>query len=98
MKRTDTTTLAAAMDVLAREIQSGDGVANLAIQEAADRLRELERVAAKCQHALAVVTEPHGAGKNVAVGNAWHLCRMAEVEARAAMGSVGNERTATDGE
>ena len=31
------------MDVLAREIQSGDGVANAAIAEAADRLRELER-------------------------------------------------------
>ena len=41
--KTKTETLAAAMDVLAREIQSGDGVANAAIAEAADRLRELER-------------------------------------------------------
>jgi hypothetical protein len=40
--RTDTLTLATAMDVLAREIQSGDGIANAAIAEAADRLRELE--------------------------------------------------------
>ena len=44
--RTDTLTLASAMDVLAREIQSGDGVANAAIAEAAQRLRELEWEAA----------------------------------------------------
>lgn len=41
-ERTDTKTLADALDVLAREIQSGDGVANAAIAEAAERLRELE--------------------------------------------------------
>ena len=41
MKKTKTETLAAAMDVLSREIQSGDGVANAAIAEAAERLREL---------------------------------------------------------
>lgn len=45
--RTDTETLAKAMDVLARDIQSGDGAANAAIQEAADRLRELEGVVLK---------------------------------------------------
>jgi len=39
--RTDTVTLASALDVLAREIESGDGVANAAIAEAAGRLREL---------------------------------------------------------
>lgn len=39
-KKTDTLTLAYAMDALAREIQSGDGIANAAIAEAADRLRE----------------------------------------------------------
>lgn len=38
--RTDTATLAAAMDILARGIQSPDGVANAAIREAAERLRE----------------------------------------------------------
>ena len=43
MKRTHTATLAKAMDALARDIQSGDGVANAAIHEAAERLRELER-------------------------------------------------------
>jgi hypothetical protein len=41
MRKTKTETLAIAMDVLAREIQSSDGVANAAIAEAADRLREL---------------------------------------------------------
>ena len=40
--KTKTETLAKAMDVLAREIQSGDGVANAAIAEAAQRLRELD--------------------------------------------------------
>ncbi len=41
-KKTETLTLAAAMDVLAREIQCPDGVATSAIAEAAHRLRELE--------------------------------------------------------
>ena len=41
-KKTETLTLAAAMDVLAREIQCPDGVATSAIAEAAQRLRELE--------------------------------------------------------
>ena len=41
-QKTETLTLAAAMDVLARDIQSDDGVANAAIAEAAQRLRELE--------------------------------------------------------
>jgi hypothetical protein len=44
-ERTDTKTLADALDVLAREIESGDGIANAAIAEAAQRLRELEKVA-----------------------------------------------------
>lgn len=50
----DTATLAAAMDVLAREIDSLDGVANAAIAEAAERLRELlaevERLSAENLH------------------------------------------------
>jgi CII-binding regulator of phage lambda lysogenization HflD len=41
--RTDTLTLASAMDILARDIQSSDGAANAAIAEAAQRLREVER-------------------------------------------------------
>jgi chromosome segregation ATPase len=40
--KTPTPILADAMDILARDIQSGDGVANAAIYEAAGRLRELE--------------------------------------------------------
>ena len=40
--KTDTHTLAAALDALARDIQSEDGVANAAIAEAAQRLREIE--------------------------------------------------------
>jgi ABC-type transporter Mla subunit MlaD len=39
-KRTDTATLIQAMRILARDIQSDDGVANAAIAEAADRLEE----------------------------------------------------------
>lgn len=38
--RTPTATLADALDVLACDIESGDGVANAAIAEAAERLRE----------------------------------------------------------
>ena len=50
----DTETLIKALRILARDIESGDGVANAAIAEAADRLQEhqeriqrLEEVAAK---------------------------------------------------
>lgn len=41
MKRTDTQTLIDAMRILARDIESGDGIANACIAEAADRLEEL---------------------------------------------------------
>ena len=34
-------TLIAAMEILARDIQSGDGVANAAVREAGDRIAEL---------------------------------------------------------
>lgn len=40
--RTDTQTLIAAMEILSRDIQSDDGVANAAIAESAGRLRELD--------------------------------------------------------
>lgn len=39
--RTDTRTLIAALRVLAAEIVSGDGAANAAIAEAADRMQEM---------------------------------------------------------
>ncbi len=41
--RTDTETLIEAMKILSRDIESGDGVANAAIAEAAERLGELVR-------------------------------------------------------
>lgn len=41
--RSSTTTLISALRILARDIQSEDGVANAAIAEAADRLEELKR-------------------------------------------------------
>jgi hypothetical protein len=40
-KRSSTETLIAALRILARDIQSGDGVANAAILEAADRMEEM---------------------------------------------------------
>ena len=39
--RTETKTIIGALRVLANDIQSGDGVANAAIAEAADRMEEL---------------------------------------------------------
>lgn len=41
--RTRTETLIAALHVLARDIESNDGVANAAIHEAAVRMNELDR-------------------------------------------------------
>jgi len=43
--RSDTPTLIAAMEVLSREVACADGVANAAIAEAAERLRELSLLA-----------------------------------------------------
>jgi hypothetical protein len=40
--RSSTETLIKALRILARDIQSNDGVANAAIYEAADRLEELQ--------------------------------------------------------
>lgn len=39
--RTETETIIGALRILAQDIQSGDGVANAAIAEAADRMEEL---------------------------------------------------------
>ena len=41
-RKSSTATLIAAMRILARDIDGGDGVANAAISEAADRLEELQ--------------------------------------------------------
>ena len=53
MTRTKTETLIAAMRILARDIHSGDCVANAAIVEAADRLEELK---AECDALLVALT------------------------------------------
>ena len=45
---TSTATLIVAMHVLARDIQSGDGMANAAIKEAGDRLGELQLLLTRC--------------------------------------------------
>jgi hypothetical protein len=42
MKQTDTDTLVQALRILARDIESEDGVANETIREAADRIETLE--------------------------------------------------------
>ena len=51
--RTDNATLAAAMWILARDIQSSDGVANAAIAEAAQRLEDQDKllrdISAECK-------------------------------------------------
>jgi hypothetical protein len=44
MKRTSTDTLITALRVLARDVQSEDGVANSCLREAADRMEELNQV------------------------------------------------------
>jgi hypothetical protein len=46
--KTDTETLANALDTLAHDIQSSDGVANAVIAEAAQRLRELKECGNMC--------------------------------------------------
>jgi hypothetical protein len=50
--RTNTAKLADALDVLAREIHSDDGVANAAIAEAAQRLRELRAMEDAALHPI----------------------------------------------
>jgi len=49
---TTTSILADALDILARDIQSGDGVANAAITEAAQRLRQQDIKIQKLTRAL----------------------------------------------
>ena len=59
--RTDNATLAAAMWILSRDIQSADGVANAAIAEAAQRLeyqdKLLRDISAECKP-LALLPAP----------------------------------------
>ena len=48
--KTSTKTLAAALRILALEIQSPDGIANAAIAEAAERLEQLEKALRTAEH------------------------------------------------
>ena len=59
-RKSSTETLIAAMRILARDIQSGDCVANAAIAEAADRLEELEAQAAIGRRAVDANRHPYG--------------------------------------
>ena len=45
MKKTDSATLVKALRILAVEIRSGDGIANEAISEAAERIDDLSAIA-----------------------------------------------------
>ena len=47
MRKTDNETLVKALRILARDIESGDGVANACIYEAADRIEELLEIIEK---------------------------------------------------
>ena len=57
MRRTDTHTLIAALRILARDIESDDGVANECISEGADRLEELFEIAYRQHVQLQKITE-----------------------------------------
>lgn len=56
-RKSSTETLIAAMRILARDIQSGDGVANAAIAEAADRLEELQASIAELDGRINILLE-----------------------------------------
>lgn len=56
-RKSSTETLIAAMRILARDIQSGDGVANAAIAEAADRLEEQQARIAETGKRLQALAE-----------------------------------------
>lgn len=59
MTRSSTATLIAALRILARDIDSDDGVANAAIAEAADRLEELRRDVAIVLPAISYAAGKH---------------------------------------
>lgn len=64
---TDTQTLIEALRILTRDIESGDGVANACIAEAADRLEELPRLLESLQDVIRICKAMRytvGLGKN----------------------------------
>ena len=64
--RTDTITLIHAMRILAEQIESEDGVANAAIGEAANRLKELYSVNKDLVEVLELALRSHGVVKPTA--------------------------------
>jgi len=69
--RSSTETLIAALRILARDIQSEDGVANAAIEEAAARLKELERENAALQK---LIDDPNAMHEYyLRSGNGWEV-------------------------
>lgn len=82
--RTKTLTLAGALDVLAAEIQSADGVANAAISEAAERLRELDAG----QGLASIDTLPNNGVRVLLVKRTGHDTVMASIGYRDAAGNV----------
>ncbi len=84
-RKTATPTLASAMRILARQIQSQDGVANAAIAEAAERLDELhiingEMLATMTRVYQMLLTEPDTKGALFKAENILHdaIAQMAE--------------------
>ena len=82
--RTKTLTLAGALDVLAAEIQSADGVANAAIAEAAERLRELNAA----QGLASIDTLPNDGVRVLLVKRTGQDTVMASIGYRDAAGNV----------
>lgn len=80
--RTETAVLVAALRILERDIQSGDGVANAAIAEAADRLAELERDVAALKQRIIDDNRAHGCELRDPSGTIWdHAKRLQDENA-----------------
>lgn len=85
--RSDTATIIAALRGLADDIQSGDGVANAVVAEAADRLAELHAVA------LALIGAEMIDGRG---SRSWGLGRLHEAHALARAALTTNRSAARD--
>lgn len=85
--KTPDPTLITALNVLERDIQSEDGVANACIAEAAERLRELSERNAELTKALefvavAVIPDPNA----LVLNYAWLADRLAEARPKGGYG------------
>jgi len=80
--RSSTETLIAALQILARDIKSDDGVANAAIAEAADRLAELERENAELKQRILDDNKAYGCELMDPSGTIWdHAKRLQDENA-----------------